>query len=261
MQLFAYFFSHLQKILFNPKFDVGSVFIIIDAFAHKPCNCFDGLCILTLCLVNLPALCRSLLPVELPRPLEIIIMLFALSANILGEMLEFYLRFPFWDKMLHILWGFLAAAIGYSLLDFLGKDRLRSGDAPPALAVFFVLSFASFSGVLWEFFERFMDVVFHTDMQKDSWLSFLSSVSLNAQRSNTPLQVAVESVTLNGAALPAYLDPGLSDTMRDLFLNFIGSCFFAVLTVPDCRKGGTIRFLRYFMPCPKAAAHKKRISS
>ncbi len=207
-----------------------------------------GLCLITLGLTSVPTLCSLLLPVSVPAVLEVIIMLFAVSANILGEMLECYLRFPFWDKCLHILWGFLSAAIGYSLLDILGKGQLRSGRIPTALAVFFVLSFSAFSGVVWEFFERFMDTVFHTDMQKDTWLNVISSVSLNAERSNKALQVAVESVILNGKALPGYLDPGLTDTMRDLFLNFLGSCIFGAFVIADCRSGGSLRFLRCFMP-------------
>lgn len=206
------------------------------------------LCLLTVFLVSVPALCQLLLPVVLPWQLEVTLMLFAAAANILGEMLEFYLRFPFWDTLLHILWGFLAAAIGYSLPDLLGKGRHRSGEGPVVLAVLFVLSFASFSGVLWEFFERFMDVVFHMDMQKDSWVTLISSVSLNPAQSNTALEVAVESVTLNGRALPAYLDLGLADTMQDLFLNFLGSCLFAALVPFDCRNSGTLAFPRLFMP-------------
>lgn len=59
---------------------------------------------------------------ELPTALEIIILVFIFSAEILGEISEFYLVFPFWDTVLHTLNGFLAAAIGFSLVDLLNRS-------------------------------------------------------------------------------------------------------------------------------------------
>ena len=46
--------------------------------------------------------------VEFPNAMEIVIFLFIFSAEILGEIQEFYIVFPFWDDMLHTINGFLA---------------------------------------------------------------------------------------------------------------------------------------------------------
>ena len=51
------------------------------------------------------------------------ILLFIFAAEILGEISEFYLVFPFWDTVLHTLNGFLAAAIGLSLVDLLNRSE------------------------------------------------------------------------------------------------------------------------------------------
>ena len=70
--------------------------------------------------------------------LEIIITLFAAGANIGGELCELYLRFPWWDSMLHILWGFLGAVFGYAFLKLAQKQALT-----PAAAVLGALGFSA----------------------------------------------------------------------------------------------------------------------
>ena len=71
------------------------------------------LCILTLFLLILPSAAQVTMRIELPTVLESIILIFIFAAEILGEISEFYLLFPFWDTMLHTMNGFLAAAIGF----------------------------------------------------------------------------------------------------------------------------------------------------
>ena len=81
------------------------------------------LCALTLLLLVMPSLVQVTFKVELPTTLEIIILVFIFAAEILGEISEFYLVFPFWDTVLHTVNGFLAAAIGFSLVDLLNRSE------------------------------------------------------------------------------------------------------------------------------------------
>ena len=81
------------------------------------------LCALTLILLIMPSLMQITFRVELPTTLEIIILIFIFAAEILGEIREFYLIFPLWDTALHTLNGFLAAAIGFSLVDLLNRSE------------------------------------------------------------------------------------------------------------------------------------------
>lgn len=60
----------------------------------------------------------------------------------------------------------------------------------------------------------------------------LYSVALNPTRSNTVVAVpGIDRVTVNGEdlGLGGYLDIGLIDTMKDLFVNFIGAVVFSVI--------------------------------
>ncbi len=67
------------------------------------------LCVLTLILFTLPSLIERRLKIDLPDTLEIVILLFIYSAEILGEIRAFYVIFPFWDTVLHTLNGFFCA--------------------------------------------------------------------------------------------------------------------------------------------------------
>ena len=80
-------------------------------------------CILTILLLYVPSWVRVKLRIELPPVLESIILCFIFAAEILGELGSFYVRVPHWDTMLHTANGFLAAAIGFSLVDLLNRSK------------------------------------------------------------------------------------------------------------------------------------------
>ena len=79
------------------------------------------LCVLTLLLFLMPSLIERKLKVDLPDTLEVIILLFIFSAEILGEIRAYYVQFHHWDTLLHTMNGFLCAAIGFSLVDLLNR--------------------------------------------------------------------------------------------------------------------------------------------
>ncbi len=85
--------------------------LILQIFHQNYENAF--LCILTLILMIIPSVIQATLKVEFPSPLEIIVLIFIFSAKILGELRSFYMRFPYWDTVLHTLNGFLCAVIGF----------------------------------------------------------------------------------------------------------------------------------------------------
>ena len=95
-------------------------------------------------------------------------LLFIFSAEILGEISSFYVLFPFWDTTLHTLNGFLAAAIGFSLVDLLNRSDRVKFDLSPLFLSITAFCFSMTIGVLWEFFEFAMDQFFALDMQKDT---------------------------------------------------------------------------------------------
>lgn len=207
------------------------------------------LCILTLLLLIVPSFIQLTFRVELPTTLEIIILLFIFSAEILGEISHFYLIFPFWDTILHTMNGFLAAAIGFSLVDLLNKSEKIQFELSPLFTAIVAFCFSMTIGVIWEFFEFSMDTFFGMDTQKDTIIQTIHSVSLNPQGTMTTISniknVVIDGQTLN---IQGYLDIGLIDTMEDLFVNFIGATVFSFFGFFYTKYQGKGNFAKRFIP-------------
>ncbi len=194
------------------------------------------LCVLTLALFNIPYLVENWLKVDLPVVLESIILLFIFSAEILGEIGSFYTHIPWWDTMLHTLNGFLMAAIGFALIDILNNSPKFHITMSPLFVAFVAFCFSMTVGVVWEFFEFFMDYFALTDMQKDRMITDISSVLINPSGLNDTIIIKdIEStaVTLKDGTVHVfeggYLDIGIIDTMKDLLVNLIGAVVFSVI--------------------------------
>ena len=209
-------------------------------------------CVMTLVLLILPSVLTRRLHVELPSTMEIIILLFIFAAEILGELNSFYIRVPHWDTMLHTLNGFLCAAIGFALVDLLNQSDMFSFRLSPVYLALVAFCFSMTVGVLWEFFEFFMDTRFATDMQKDWIVHTIHSVMFQPDGLNIVVHKPIESLVVNGedwiAKYGGYIDIGLIDTMKDLIVNFIGAVTFSVIGFFYAKKRGQGRFASAFIP-------------
>lgn len=213
------------------------------------------LCVLTLILFLLPTIFEKSLQIDLPNALEIIILLFIFAAEILGEIRAFYTTFAYWDTMLHTLNGFLCAAIGFSLVDLCNRHKRVSLSLSPVYMAIVAFCFSMTIGVLWEFFECTMDQFFLLDMQKDTVVNVISSVNLDPTGGNTP--VAIKGITdvivvCGDEQIPlgvgGYLDIGILDTMKDLWVNFIGAVVFSIVGYFYVKSRGKGWFARNFIP-------------
>ena len=214
-------------------------------------------CVLTFLLLYLPSWIQVKLHIEFPPLLEATVLCFIFASEILGEVNAFYVVIPGWDTMLHTINGFLAAAVGFSLVVILNDDKRLTFDLSPFFMALTAFCFSMTIGVLWEFFEFGMDIFFHTDMQKDTVIHNIYTVTLDATRTNTV--VAVKNITdtaVNGKSLGlgGYLDIGLIDTMKDLLVNFIGAVVFSVIGFfYAASKGKNQKAAEQFVPSKKTA--------
>lgn len=219
---------------------VASVYFILRfaVIAIAVLSCLNGnyenlfICILVLLLFMLPAFIQRRLNIELPSTLEIIILCFIFAAEILGELQNYFIQYPNWDTMLHTLSGFLLAAVGFSMVDILNRNKPESFSLSPIYLALAAFCFSMTAGVLWEFFEFGMDRLFHMDMQKDTIIHVISSVTLDPTNQNIPVTIkGITDMSINGQSLGlgGHLDIGLYDTMEDLFVNFIGAVVFSTI--------------------------------
>ena len=239
--------------------------IVIQAIRGNFENVF--LCILTLILFTIPSIIDKKLNIKLPNALEVIILLFIFSAEILGEIQNFYGIFKFWDTMLHTINGFLCAAIGFSMIDILNRSPRFHLKMSPLFVALVAFCFSMTIGILWEFFEYGSDVFFKTDMQKDRIISSISSVRINETGKNIPIKInniekEVMSYYENGelkerVIVGGHLDIGLKDTMKDLFVNFIGAVVFSIIGLLYIKNRDEYRFAENFIPTMKIKEEKE----
>lgn len=191
------------------------------------------LCFISIILLMIPSFIQHKLDITFPNILEIIIYLFIFSAEILGEINNFYEVISCWDTILHTINGFLCAAIGFSLITIFNVSSSYIKNFYLCIVAF---CFSMTIGVIWEFFEYTMDSFLLFDMQKDKIVSKISSVELDPKKENNTVLIEGISKTVlydkNDNKLfvieNGYLDVGINDTMKDLFSNMIGALFFCI---------------------------------
>jgi len=219
------------------------------------------LCLLSLILFIIPFFIQNTFKIDLPNTLEIIILLFIFSAEILGEINNFYGVIPFWDTLLHTLNGFLAAGVGFALFDLLNKNT-KSVNLTPIFLSIVAFCFSMTIGVLWEFFEFSADYYFKMDMQKDRIIDSVSSVKINPSGANIPIRIKDIDYTIiyNEDAYGniqetkienGYLDIGIIDTMKDLFVNFIGAICFSIFGYLYIINRDKYNFVNHLIPTRK----------
>jgi hypothetical protein len=213
-------------------------------------------CVLVLILFLVPSFLEKRLKVKLPLTFEIIILLFIYAAQILGEMNSFYIKFPWWDTMLHTINGFLFAAVGFALCDILNQNPNLKFKLSPLFLSVVAFCFSMTIGVMWEFFECFMDRFFLFDMQKDTVVNQFASVYFDKTGSNVMVKVVNIGKTViydtEGNVLQVvnggYLDIGIRDTMDDLFVNLIGAIVFSLFGYAYVKSRGHNRLASQFIP-------------
>lgn len=212
------------------------------------------MCILALILFTIPTIVSEKFKIGIPSLLEAIIYLFIFSTTILGEINNFYGLIPFWDTILHTLNGFICAGIGLSLVDLLNQNSKKI-QLSPMYVVLVAFCFSMTIGVLWEFFEFAADNVVKTDMQKDRIVQSISTVELNKEGKNEPVKIKdIEKTVIyakDGSVTiieNGYLDIGIIDTMKDLFVNFIGAIVFCGIGFLYIKNREKYQFAKNFVP-------------
>ncbi len=222
-------------------------------------------CVLTLFLMLIPSFFSRTFHVHLPTAFEVIILIFIFAAEILGEIASFYIAFPFWDSVLHCINGFLFAAVGFALVDFFNRNERFSFKLSPSFLAVVAFCFSMTIGVLWEFFEFSGDRIFSYDLQKDYVIHTIGSVSLNPDKKNKAVVIndIVDVIIVQGdgtetaLGLGGYLDVGLFDTMKDLFINFIGAVAFSVIGYFYAKHKGKGKIASSLIPQVEMTSEKK----
>lgn len=225
-----------------------TIVMILNILDGDTLNVF--ICIATLGLFLVPSFVESKWKVRISDTVQNILLLFIFAAEMLGEIGAFYVLIPWWDTMLHTLSGFLVAALGFSLVNLLNDNKKIVFSLSPFFIVLVAFCFSMTVGVLWEFVEFTCDQIWQLDMQKDTIIQSIASITLDPSGGNTPYVISgITDTAVNGTDLGinGYLDIGLYDTMTDLFVNFIGALVFCSIGYISMKKGEKSEFMEQFM--------------
>lgn len=144
-----------------------------------------------------------------------ITMFFAFLAVFLGSYLNFYEMIPWWDTMLHFSSGILLGLVSIiAVTAFIIKnfDDIDSQIDIVFIVVVGILVSISYA-VFWEFYEFCYDyIVFGGNMQR--------SIIVNLE---LPMESQFDQLSPYIRASGRYIDEGLMDTMKDMFLATIGA--------------------------------------
>ena len=171
----------------------------------------------TLGLVLLPAIMEKLFRCRLCLSVYIFALLYAVGP-MMGQCWNFYYTISWWDKLLHISGGVMFAIVGAYFFELLTKRKDHFIGA-----AIFALCFSMAIAALWEFIEFGADRFLGMDMQDDILVTHLTSYLLGEGIGVTGSIENIQSVVVNGAQLPGYIDIGLTDSMLDMMLESLGA--------------------------------------
>jgi uncharacterized membrane protein YjdF len=195
--------SFYQVISFILRFSI--VIAIVTATYHKDWLLLFSASIIFI-LTFAPMIIERNFKIFLPTELEIIMVIFIYLSLFLGEIKNYYLKYWWWDIMLHGFSAMIFGLCGFIILFVMYQEKKIK--AKPIFIAIFAFCFALAIGALWEIFEFTMDQAFDYNMQK----SMLGD------------------------------DSGLTDTMFDLIIDSIGAFFAAVLAYFYIKNGRTYMF-------------------
>ncbi len=209
-----------------------------------------GLSLSALIIYSFPDLVSYFSGIRFPATLKITFYLFVFASLILGEVFAFYGPFPFWDIVLHFLSGFVIAGIGLSLVEIMNKESGKK-----AFSLLFAFCFSITLGILWECLEFSFDITLRTDAQKDAHVRQISTITLQRDGGNRPVKLdeieKTEIYLQNGEVVTideGFLDIGIMDTMKDIFVNIAGAVAFCGFGEIYLKKRDKNAFLENFVP-------------
>lgn len=154
-----------------------------------------------------PGILKKRFKIDVPLGLYIVIALFAFDALVLGDALNFYGKYPWWDSFLHFHSGIILSFVAFWLIDLLmEKDRKYIYLNKYFLSLFIVM-FSLGVGGIWEICEYTCDEIFHTNSQQ--------------------YMETTEGTLVGSEDIPLKGHDALNDTMKDLMLDLGGSLIIA----------------------------------
>ncbi len=178
--------------------------------------------------VFIPDIAQKLFKFHIQDVLYVFIIVYTICP-LLGFSYNLYYYLEWWDDILHAFAGVIFAMLGA----YLPKVLMKEGEPSMGLCLFSAFFFSVAIAGLWELAEFTMDTFFGTDMQKDTLLlsmrpSYVLSELVGADTGEL-VEINELGMLLNGAPYEGYVDLGIIDSMKDVFVETMGAVVYVVI--------------------------------
>lgn len=125
-----------------------------------------------------PSLLKKRFKLYIPFELELAMSIFVILTLFVGSLLDFYLRFHWWDLALHFGSGFLLGLAAFTFIYLLNQENSKL-NVSPGFVSFFSITFSVFLAVLWEVYEFAHDEIIGGSMTSTGLPDTMSDLIVN----------------------------------------------------------------------------------
>lgn len=129
-----------------------------------------GLSLLTVVCITIPFIISFIVrrkKLLFPKSFNLVSVLFLFAALYLGEINTFYVKYMWWDLLLHAIFGFYAVITSlHAIQGVIRREIEISKNRYVMFSVLIAFSFAVTLGTIWEMFEFSGDFIFKSGMIK-----------------------------------------------------------------------------------------------
>lgn len=159
-------------------------------------------------LTYVPTLLDKLFHIKIPFTINLIYLLFVTASILFGEIFDFYVKFSWWDDVLHTFSGSFIASLGFMTIYFLNEKKNIDVRLSPSFIILFCFCFSMCGCLIWEVIEFTIDGIWGSNMQR-----FKDSIT----------------------GEPFIGREALIDTMSDIIEGLGGALLFCVLSLVDVK--------------------------
>ena len=202
--------EHLRRIyylLFVLTIGLGVGNMVYLSFLPETTAHILFFCVILL-ILTFPIVLRKRFMIQIPLLITVLCAAFGFVAMIMGDGLNFYGKYRWWDSALHLFSGCVLAFVGLWIISIIFDNSHNEVFSSRIFVAFYVLLFGVSCGVVWEICEYAYDAFFGTNTQQ-----FMATTT-----SSLPLP---DDVPLSG-------HDALRDTMTDLILDLVGSLLVSI---------------------------------
>lgn len=164
--------------------------------------------VVILAILTLPIVLRKRFMIQIPLMITVMCALFGFVAMVMGDGLNFYGKYSWWDSVLHLFSSCVLAFVGLWIITIIFEQQDQLVLNNKLFLSLYVLIFGLSCGAVWEVCEYAYDAFCGTNTQQ-----FMATTTASI--------TTVEDIPLCG-------HEALRDTMTDLILDLVGSLLISI---------------------------------